>query len=332
MLYTLPLEILQVIINNLSLKDLIKLRTTNKVYQELVKNYNSYDNVRISGSLKYWKKSFPNLKYANISRRKDISDQDFQYLDNIEKLDMNLCYQITYKGFNYLSKIKDLNLQGSCQNQHFDFDNFSNLEKLYIDNNHIITDNGIKKMLKIKDLSISNCSQITNDGFSSLTKLVKLYIYNLYNLTDDIFKNMTDLQCLYITFCNFTDQGILLLKKIKKLRFLNCKNIKGTDFDQLTELNNIEFTYCGPNDDSMYYLKNISDISFYGCNIDGSGFKYLENLQVLSIYESPIKDEYLDLLLELKNLKKVNIYRCSLLSKNKKDQFKKILGNKFETD
>ena len=77
MLTTIPLEISQLIINYFSIKDLIKIRTTNKCNQELVKIYNSNDTTRISGSLKYWKKSFPNLKYADISRRKDISDQDF---------------------------------------------------------------------------------------------------------------------------------------------------------------------------------------------------------------------------------------------------------------
>lgn len=337
MLIILPFEILQFFINYLSIKDLVKLRITNKENQELVKLYDSYDPVRITGPLKYWKKSFPNLKYANISSRKDIKNIDFQYLDNIEKLDMRLCNQpvITNKVFYYLSNIKELNLQGCSKKNNFTdkiFDHIPNLEKLYIDENHLITDNGIKKILKIKDLSICNCSQITNNGLSGLTNLVKLYIYNLYRLTDEVFKNMNKLENLKIIFCNFTDQGILLLKNIKKLDFLNCKNIKGTNFDQLTKLHSVDFMYCGIDDNDLIYLKNVYNISLYGCNINGYGFNFLENVKSLTIYDSLIKDEYIDDLLKLENLDELYFYRCFSISYSKKLKLKKILGNKFKNE
>ena len=185
MFNNLNMDVIKLIINDLSLKDLIKLRTTTKDNVEIVKYYNNYDMIQIKGSLKNWKKSFPNMKSANISRRRDIVNNDFQYLEDVQMLRMNLCDQesITDYTFRYLINIKDLNLQGCCGHwiggHHFTdkmFDYLSNLEKFYIDDNHVITDNGIRKLTKIKDLTIRNCSKITNNGLCDLTTLVKLNI------------------------------------------------------------------------------------------------------------------------------------------------------------
>ena len=86
-------DVIQIIINNLSLKDLIKLRLTNKKNIEIVKYYNQYDMIPIKGSLKDWKKSFPNAKSADISKKYDIIDNDFQYLNNLDILIMYSFYK-----------------------------------------------------------------------------------------------------------------------------------------------------------------------------------------------------------------------------------------------
>jgi hypothetical protein len=332
MLDNLPLEISQIIINYNSIKDLTNLRITNKKNKEIVKLYISNDKIHITGSLKFFKLSFPNLKNIYISNRTDLTNQDFQYLDNIEKLNIHLCdlKQLTDDSIQYLLNIKEINLPGNFEITDKSFNYFHNLEKLCIDDNHLITDNGIQKIVKIKNLSISNCSQITNTGLSELSQMTKLYIYNQIRLTDSVFINMTNLEDLYITFCNFTDQGILLLKKIKKLRFLCCRKIYAINFNILTELNFIEFSCCGPKNNHFIYLKNISSIQFYKCPIDGSGIKYLENVEILIICACPLNEEYIDDLLKLKKLKKVGIYRS--LSNIKKIQLKNILGDKFDTD
>ena len=116
-MYTnLNIDVISQIINYCSIKDLIRLRTTNKENVEMVKYYHGYTMVQIKGPLKYWKKSFPNMKVANISRRTDINNEDFKYLENVEVINMLLCKQqsITCNTFKFLINIKDLNLQGCC--------------------------------------------------------------------------------------------------------------------------------------------------------------------------------------------------------------------------
>ena len=334
-------DVIKLIINNLSLKDLIRLRTTNKDNVEYVKCYDNDDIVRIKGSLKNWKKSFPNMTSINISRRTDLNDDDFIHFDNTQILRMNLCDQIsiTAHTFRYLSNIKDLDLQGCCGHwiggHHFTdkmFDYLSNLEKFYIDENHIITSHGIKKLTKIKDLTISNCSKITNDGLSNLTTLVKLKIYNLNALTDDVFQNLTNLEELSMTFCHITDRGILYLSNIKKIDISSCRRISCKDYDKLLKLESLALS-TPINDDNLIYLKKIKNLTLYGCNIKGYGLPFLSNIEELSIYECPIIDGHLDHLIDFKNLKKINIFRCNTISKLKKTEIKVRLSPViFDTD
>ena len=334
-------DVIKLIINNLSLKDLIRLRTTNKDNVEYVKCYDNDNIVRIKRSLKNWKKSFPNMTSVNISGRTDLCDEDFKYLDNTQILMMNLCDQISITDhvFRYLSKLRDLNLQGCCGHwiggHHFTdkmFDYLLNLEKFYIDDNHGITSRGIKKLTKIKDLTISNCSKITNDGLSNLTTLIKLKIYNLNELTDDVFQNLTNLEDLSMTFGHITDRGILYLSNIKKIHISSCQRIKCKDYDKLLKLESLDLS-TPINDDNLIYLKKIKNLMLYGCNIKGYRLPYLVNIEELSIYECPIMDEHLSHLLELKKLKKINIFRCNTISKFKKSELKvKLNSVTFDTD
>jgi Leucine-rich repeat (LRR) protein len=341
-MYTnLNIDVISQIINYCSIKDLIRLRTTNKENVEMVKYYNGYTMVQIKGSLKYWKKSFPNMKTANIDRRTDIKNEDFQYLENVEVISMILCKQqsITCHTFQYLKNIKDLDLQGCCGHwyggHHFTdkmFDHLLNLEKFYIDDNHIITDNGIKRLKKIKDLTIHNCGKITNEGIYELTTLTRLDLYNI-QITDDVFKDLTNLRELNITFGHhITDKGILYLSNIQKLNFMSCKEIRCINFDRLPKLYDLSLCHMTIYNNDFIFFKNIKSLSIYSGNIDGSGLKYLSNIEVLSIYENPLVDEYLTDLFKFNKIRQINIYRCRTVSGNKKKELKERFGDKLNTD
>lgn len=71
--------------------------------------------------------------------------------------------------------------------------------------------------------------------------------------------------------------------------------------------------------------------------IQGASFKYLLNIEELSIYENQILDNFIDDIIILKNIKKLSIYNnydyygsspCHI-SQNRKNQLKEIFGNKF---
>lgn len=334
-------DISEIIINYLSMKEAYLFTRTNIENQYLIKNHYNSNMKQIPCQLIQWFKLFPNAKYANISRQLHIKDSDFIFLRNIEKLDMHLCnqYTITNEAFRYLLKIKDLDLQGCCgswhNGHHFTnkiFDNIVNIEKFYIDDNHNITDDGLIKLSKIKDLTIKNCSEITDNSISKLLTLKNLHLYNLHNLTDNAFINL-DIINLDMTFINnITDEGILYLKNLKYLNFISCPNIKCINFDKLTKLKSLSISGRQITDESLKYLKYIESLTIYGCNINGSCINALTNVKILSIYETPINDMYLDNLCTLINIISINIYRCPTISKSGKNKLKTIFGYKLNTD
>jgi hypothetical protein len=338
MFNNLPIEINHLIINYLLLKDIINFRIIDKTNEIISKSYESRNMIYVKKLPKNLKKSFPKIKNINISRRINLSDYDFQYLNQIEKLDMSQCIQttITNNAFSFLVKIKELNLEDCCRSwkngHHFTdeiFQYLTNLEKFNINENHVITDSGIQKLTKIKDLTISNCSNITNHGISNLTNLVKLKIYNLCNLSDDVFINLTKLEKLDISFTNITDRGISYLTNIKKITLSNCNEIKLIGFNKLQKLNEIFICSRSINDADLIHLKYINKIIFYGCNINGSGISFLSKVKEITIYQSPIIDEFLDNFVQLKNLEKINIFRCYQISDKKKNELRGQINSKI---
>jgi hypothetical protein len=333
----LPIEINHLIINYLSFENIINFRIIDKTNKIISKSYESRDMIYIKKSLKYLK-LFPKIKNINISRRTDLSDSDFQYLNQIEKLDMSQCIQakITNNAFSFLENIKELNLEYCClhfeNGYHFTdemFQYLTNLEKFNINDNHVITDSGIQKLTKIKDLTISNCCNISNDGISNLTRLVKLEIYNLHNLSDDVFLNLKNLEMLEIAFTNITDKGISYLSNIKKLILSNCDKIKLIGFNKLQKLNEIFIGSMSINDTDLIHLKYIDKIILYNCNINGSGITFLSKVKEITIYQSPLIDKYLDNFLQLKNLEKINIFRCYQITDNKKNELRAQINSKI---
>jgi len=333
-------NVAHIIIEFLKLKDVLKTRIINKVFLEYSKLY--------IGSKKYplfiknnnhaWKKILPKIAHLKISSESKISDDDFMLFDKIVSIDMALCCQKEITDFAFVNchNLLELNLQGVCGHwiggHHFTdeiFKSLKKLRKLYIDNNHVITDAGLSQLHKIEDLHLSNCSNITNMGFKNAGNLVKLEIYNIPNLTDDFFDFTPNIETLSITFAgNITDVGILKLKKIKILALTGSNKIKCTNYDRLLELKELRLNYISIPSENYQFLRNISKITFYSCNMDGIELQYLTNTGNIAIYEC-INFHNIDY---LNDKDKVCIFRCHLITKEKKDALKLNLGDKLLCD
>jgi len=336
MLTYLANDIFKLIINILPLNDVINVRITNKENKELTKLYISSYLVLIKKSIKITLNIFPNIKLISIRNNNYITDDDFQYLNNIENLNMSNCYQreITDNCFHHLTKIKELNLLGCNQNwfigNHFtdiSFDYLSELETLHIDDNHVITNNGLGKIKKIKHLFIYNCSKITDNGISNLINLQRLCLY-MVNITDSVFEKLNKIQELSLNDCRITDNGLKYLSSLSKLQLINVKNITCKDLNKL----NVKELYLfdlNITDDDFKYLNNIKLLILYYLKINGSGLKYLTNIERLEINETPIIDEQINNLYNLIKLKEIYISRCFCISENKMNQLKEKFGNKL---
>lgn len=336
MLNYLPNDILKLIINTLLLNNVINFRLTNKENKKLVESYSPNYLVKISKSIRITINIFPNIKSISIKNKNYIIGDDFQYLNNIENLDMSNCSQreINDDSFQHLIKIKELNLLGCNQswifNNHFTdklFDYVYGLETLEIDDNHVITDVGLKQLTDLVSLYLSNCNKITDNGIINLIKLKKLYLYKI-NISDNVFEKLNNIKELSLTDCQITDNGLKYLSKLTKLQLINVKNVKCKDLDKLN-VKELYLSELNISDEDFKYLKNIRLLILYYLKINGNGLQYLTNLEEIKIYETPILDEYLNHLFHLKKLKDINIRWCRCISENKINQLKEKFGNKF---
>jgi hypothetical protein len=99
-----------------TIEDACSLRLINKEFNEVVTKYPWDDmKTKIRGSIKLWKKCFPNARSANV-HNKILHNSDFDYFEDLQKLDIsrsitneNPIY-VTEVGFIKLSKLKLLKM------------------------------------------------------------------------------------------------------------------------------------------------------------------------------------------------------------------------------
>ena len=336
MLDILPTDISLIIINYLYLKNINKLRLTCKQIKEISQFYSPNYNVPITKSIKLFIKLFPFIKSISIRKNYSINNDDFKYLDKIENLNMEGCYQeeITDYSFKNLNNIKELNILGCNQHWieggHFTdkaFDFLTNLEILHIDDNHVITDNGLKKLKNIKHLHLYNCSKITSNGISDLINLKGLYLY-MIRITDNTFEKLNNIEFLSIIDCDFTDKIFDYLPNLKKIKLENAKNIKCTNLIKLN-INALYLSNMNIIDEDLKYLKNIKILFLYYLKIKGDGLKYLTNVEELEIGECNINENYLNNLYSLNKLKKITFFSCNNISDIKINELSNKFGTKF---
>jgi hypothetical protein len=299
MLNYLPNDIFLLIINLLSLNNVINLRVTNKENKKHTKLYTPEYLVYIKKPVKLTLNIYPNIELISIKDNNYITDDEFQYLNHVKRLVMSNCHQkeITDNCFKHLIKIKELNIlecnQKCINGNHFTnkmFDHLSELEILEMDNNHIITN---IKLEKIKELYIYNCSKITDDGISNLINLEKLYLDKI-NITDNVFIKLNKIQELSLIDCEITDNAIKYLPKLVRLKLVNVKNIKCKDLDK-TNIQELYLSQINITDEDFKYLKNIKLLILYYLNINGDGLQYLTNIEILQLNYIPILENHLEI-------------------------------------
>ena len=254
------------IIGKLTEKEKKKIRLASSAFKEAVNVSEEfgYKHKPIKTSLEVWKRKFPKAKYANISRRKDLTDANFVHLENLEYLDMGYCNQskftdaalthlknihtliirgctqITDDAFKPLNKLTTLDISYCTQLSTKAFVHFKNIKKLTMnewDKNKIYSD-GFQNLENIEDLSMAFCQSrerivenegITNAVFNNLPnpdKLKKLDISYCVYLTDDIFTKITNLLELNMMGCDkLTDTAFTHFKNIKILNMKNCSEL-----------------------------------------------------------------------------------------------------------
>ena len=187
----------------------------------------------IKGSLRAWRAAVPNARYANISGRKDITDDDFQYLEGLEYLNMSHCSQetITDAAFVHLRGIHTLNMSDCDQ--------------------ETITDAAFVHLKGIHTLDITSCDQptITDNAFAHLHGIHMLKMVACTQLTDAAFVHLRGIHTLYMRKCpqeTITDAAFVNLRGIHTLdmRFCDQESITDAAFTNLQGIHKLYIGYC----------------------------------------------------------------------------------------
>ena len=159
-----------------------------------------------------------------------ITDKDLKDLDNLYKLDLTSCNNITDEGIKYLGdrNINWLILGCSIKITDKGIKLLVNLHTLQICGCDNITDEGIQCLVNLHTLQLVYCDTITDKGIKCLYKLDTLRLNSCNKITDKGIKFLVNLHSLYLASCvKITDQGIKCLVNLHEL-FLNCFYSKNT--------------------------------------------------------------------------------------------------------
>jgi BspA type Leucine rich repeat region (6 copies) len=233
-------------------------------------------------------------KELDISRNKDITDEDFKYLKGIETLRMKFCNQdtITDAAFKHLEGIKHLDMwrcnQKTITNEALK--HLKGIKTLNMSGCTKITDDAFENLVGIEELSMADCDQITGAGFKHLKGIKTLSISKCERITDAAFEHLDSMEYLDMSYCDeITDEAFKHFKNLKTLIMGYCRQDTITDaaFENLAnveELNIVDCSQPGITDEAFKHLKHIKHLNMGVCTqfTDGA-FKYLKGIEFLAI-------------------------------------------------
>ena len=268
-----------------------------------------YREIPITGPLSVWRRRFPKAKFANISGRRDLTDDDFKYLEGLEYLNMENCARyvrrrptangtrrreskITDKAFIHLSSLKILNMSGCNARTITDkaFQYLVNVHTLYmIGCNQYISGNAFEYLTELKILDIEHCTNLgvneRKPPFEFLSNLESLEMGYCLNIKDKHFEPLKKLIHLNISSCrnlgiNNSKGPFEHLSNLESLTMINCSNIKDEHFEHLKNLKTLYMTNCDQEtitDNAFKNLKNLDLLDFASCNQETITNKAFEN-------------------------------------------------------
>jgi hypothetical protein len=327
-------ELIDKMIEFLSLDDLTEYRLVSKEPRELVKRYE-----RDKTGMVYPKnlcglfESFPKIKSLDTTQCY-VKVTDFQKFGRLEELKVSI-KPLESDVFLSCPHLKRLYLISDRDKPHFDinlvFQGLNRLKILHLVHLMEVTDHALLYLPLLEELMLWEKSGITGTGLQSLTRLKKLSIETHMDSTASLIRDndLIGLPLIQLHLLNnkvLTDQGICHLTQLKRLFCVKCPRIQGDGFRTLTKLQNIGFGETVLQDVSCFANSKI--LAFRECQIDGNlncTWKNLEKIRFhLSRFEYPQSIERMT----APNLKQLRYENCRQLNE---DALRKTFGNRVQS-
>ena len=237
--------------------------------------------------------NLPNLQKIKLSNVL-TSDNEFPYITNLKSVDISNSYN-NYKNVdflideNLLNQLNELNLN-NVKLANFSFLNnlteTNQLEKLYISGTQLYNLDYLVKLSKLIELDLSN-NNLTALKLQIPSSVTILNISNSKLEDYSFLAEIKSLKELNISGTNLAVIKVVQLNQLEKIDASNCQNANQLVKIQSPRLKELDIQYC--NLDKEYsFMKN---------------YKSLESLKI-----SSIDKELGEILLSLKNLKKIECF------------------------
>ncbi|KAL9644054.1 hypothetical protein ABK040_005522 [Willaertia magna] len=256
-------------------------------------------------------KKLINLKHLILFQTVNYIHYSFlKYLINLETLTIEGGNRLEGDDLRNLKKLKKLKLTGPCNFDNNCFYEMTNLEELNCSLSSI-TDFNILKNLKIVKLRTPNVLEMNLQKVMNLVNIINLDIYWAdRSFSGKCFVNCFSLKKLYISCCdNVKEEYLNSLNNLVELQ-LSCDMVTGMCFKYLNNLKKLILFGCkNLKEEYFVYLQKLKNLKIENCNewFTGECLLHLRNLNNLEIPSANVLDTHL---LNLLNLKKLNIHSC----------------------
>jgi hypothetical protein len=278
------------------------------------------------------------IYHLNLSECRNVSENSFKYLDNIEVLETYKCVNVSYhnKTFMHLKNLKELSVTIYVRNNLIKREIFTplkELKKLVLIANSKIDENIFDEFANLEHLHLTCFCTFESKKIYMIEKLKKIknLILKFFTCRLDIdnfhfLKQCKSLNFLHLEGINYQRKNksdfFHQIKNVEKLSLndesdkLNCKNIA-----ILTNLKQLDVSWCDQNDITNNSFKDLKKMKVLKMNgsfprvhhcLNNEIFKYLKNLSTLEI--SGCNKFSDDIFKYLNNLNYLDVSNCKQLN------------------
>lgn len=326
-------ELIERMIDFLSMDDLTEFRVVSKEPRELVKRYEEDKTAMV-----YPKKlcglfeSFPNIKLLDTTQCQ-VKVTDFQKFGKLEELKVSI-KPLETDIFLSCPRLKTLYLISDRDKPHFDlnlvFHGLNRLKTLHLVHLIEVTDHALLYLPMLEELMLWEKSGITGIGLKSLPRLKRLSIETHIDSEASLIQGdaLIGLPLIQLHLVNnkvLTDQGICHLTQLKRLFCVKCPHIQGDGFAALPKLQTFGFGESFLPDVSCF--SNSKILTFRECQIQGNLKCTWKNLEKLRIHDSTLRYPQSIQLMTAPKLKQLRIQNCHQLNEH---ALRKTFGNRVQ--
>jgi len=329
----LPTELLETMIDFLSIDDLTEFRVVSKEPRELVKRYEGEKTAMVyPNHLSGLFESFPRIKTLDLTHC-EVKGIDFQKFGGLEELKVSI-KPLESDTFHSCPHLKTLYLISDREKPHFElnlvFQGLNRLKILHLVHLMEVTDHALLYLPLLEELMLWEKSGITGTGLQSLPRLKRLSIETHIDSEASLIRDedLIGLPLIQLHLLNnkvLTDQGICHLTQLKRLCCVKCPLIQGDGFMALTRLQTVGFGDTVLQDVSCF--SNSKVLTFRDCQLHGNLKCTWKNLEKLRVHDSTFRYPQSILLMTAPKLKQLRTENCHQLNEH---ALRKVFGNRVQ--